>query len=103
MQIKYDRIRKIKKYKPTKDKWGYFGVISLFSFLGLNHCLPLFHMSEIFVSFNSTWKIIYQFAIGYMINRILNFNKVFREQVYKFSKQTFHSSTMTGIRNVMKK
>ena len=38
-----------------------------------------------------------------MVNPTLSVNKVFREQVEKFLKNKFRPSTMSGIRNVMKK
>ena len=38
-----------------------------------------------------------------MINPTLHVNKVFRYQVEKFLKETFHQSTMTAIRNVTRK
>ena len=44
-----------------------------------------------------------QSEIGYMINPTLHVNKVFRYQVEKFLKETFHQSTMTAIRNVTRK
>ena len=43
-----------------------------------------------------------QFEIGYMINPPLHVNKVFREQVEKFLRATFHENTMENIRGVMK-
>ena len=49
--------------------------------LGINHCLPLLHMSKKFVYINNIEERIYYFAIGYMVNPILHVNKVFKEQV----------------------
>ena len=43
-----------------------------------------------------------QFSIYYMINTSLNINKVFKEQVEKFLRATFHENTMENIRYVMK-
>ena len=39
-----------------------------------------------------------QFAIGYIVNPTLNIKEVFRDQVEKFLKETFSSSTMYGIK-----
>ena len=44
MREKDDRIRK--KKNPSKDKWEYCNVISVFSFLGLNRSLYLLHISK---------------------------------------------------------
>ena len=43
-----------------------------------------------------------QFANGYMVNPRLHFDKVFREKFDKYLRETFHQSTMTGIKNVIK-
>ena len=50
-----------------------------------------------------TYKQINQFSIVYMINPSLHINKVFREQVEKFLRATFHENKMENIRDVMKK
>ena len=52
---------------------------------------------------NSTEKQDNKFLIGYMVNPTLNVNKVFRYQVEKFLTYIFHRSTMSGIRNDIKK
>ena len=44
-----------------------------------------------------------QFAIVYMVNPTLNFNKVFRKKVDKRLKETVHPITISGIRNIMKR
>ena len=44
-----------------------------------------------------------KFEFGYMVNPILKINKVFREKVEKLLKETIHTSTMSGIRNFIKK
>ena len=62
----------------SKDKWEYCGFIPLFPLLGVNHHLPIFHMSKLIININSTEKRINKSAIGYMVNPKLNVNKVFR-------------------------
>ena len=52
---------------------------------------------------NSTEKRMNQSAIGCMVNTTINVNKVFRDQFEKFLKEIFHSSTMSGIKNILKK
>ena len=47
---------------------------------------------------NNTEKRINIFAIGYMVNPTLYVNKVLRDQVETFLKETYHSSTMSGIK-----
>ena len=47
--------------------------------LDVNHHQPLLDMPNKLVYINSTEKCMNQFAIRYMVNPILNFNKVFRE------------------------
>ena len=44
-----------------------------------------------------------QSEIGYMINPSLHINKVFREQVEKCLRATFHPNTMEIIRNFTRK
>ena len=41
--------------------------------------------------------------IGYIINPSIHINKVFREQVGKFLRATFHDNTIENIKYVMKK
>ena len=62
--------------------------------VGVNHRQTILHMSKIMVSCYSTYETIYQFAIGYMNNPSLNYNKVFREQAEISLSSTFHESTM---------
>ena len=44
-----------------------------------------------------------RFEIGYNVNPTLHVNKDFRDQFKKLLKESFHSSTFSGIKNVMKK
>ena len=53
----------------------------MFSLLGANHCLPLFHMDKMFIWINGEIKPINEFTLGYMIIPGLIFNKSFRKQV----------------------
>ena len=60
-------------------------------------------MSKIMVYCYTTDKTINQFEIGYMINPSLNCNKVFKEQVEKFSSVSFYKNKMETIRDYLKK
>ena len=60
-------------------------------------------MSKILVYLYTTEKRINQFAIGYIINPKIHVNNVFREQVEKFLRATFHQNTTKGIKKVMRK
>ena len=44
-----------------------------------------------------------KFVIGNVVNPTLNMNEVFIDQDEKLVKEGFHSSTMSGIKNVLKK
>ena len=50
----------------------------MLSLLGMNHCLPSFHMDKRFIWLNETKKLNNEFTIGYLINPGLNVNKAFR-------------------------
>ena len=78
-------------------------VIRLLPLLGVNHRQYILHMSKIMVHFYSINDSINQFAIGYMINPSLNFNKVFREKVQMFLSVTFNEKTMETIKNCLRK
>ena len=69
---------------PAKDKRETPAVIPLKPIVGINHRIPISHMSKIMVHIYNTGKTIHPFAIGYMINPSLQFNKVFKTQVGKF-------------------
>ena len=101
MWVKNDRIKKEKK-NPGKDKWGKIGVVPLMPLVGVNHCQPILHMSKIMFHCYSTDEIINKFSIGYMINPSLNCNKLFREQVEKFSSVSFHKNTMETIKDCLR-
>ena len=53
-------------------------------------------MSKTNVHMNSAETIINPFAIGFMVNPTLYFNKAFRYEVEKCSKETFYSRSMSG-------
>ena len=55
-------------------------------------------MSRKIVLINAAQERINQISIGYIINPTLHVNKVFRNEVKKFLKETFHQSTMKGIK-----
>ena len=88
---------------PSKYKWEYCTVITLLTLLGVNNCQPLLHMSKTFIFINTEKDRTNQFAIRYMTNPTLHVNKVFRNQVLKLLKETFHQSTMKGIRMLREK
>ena len=54
-------------------------------------------MSKNIIYMNSIEKRMNPFLIGYMVNPKLYINKAFRSQDEKFLKETFHSSTHSGI------
>ena len=60
-------------------------------------------MSKTFVYITSKEKLNNQSAIGYMVKPTLYMNKVFKEQVENCLKETFFSSTMSGIINFSNK
>ena len=60
---------------------GKIDAIPLFPLLWVNNRQLLLNMSKRLVYIYTTYKIINQFSIGYMINSTLHVNKVFREQV----------------------
>ena len=62
--------------------------------LGTNHCLTLSHMSKSYIWLEETNQRINELYIGYMMNKSLSMNKVFREQVKVCTKTTFSTSTM---------
>ena len=84
---------------PGKDKWETLDVISLMPLVGVYHRQPILNMYKIMVHCYSTYEIINQFEIGYMINPSLNCNKLFRVQVEKFLSVLFHKKTMESIRD----
>ena len=73
----------VDNYKKTKNKdiWNYCHHMPMLLLLGANHCLPLIHMAKHFISINETKQRINEVTTGYMINKGLNVNKAFREQV----------------------
>ena len=73
------------------------------SFLGDNHCLPLFHMAKSFICIEETKECINKFLIGYMINPTLDIIKSFREKVNKCMKNTFGAITQPHIKTILAK
>ena len=69
--------------------------------LGVNYRLPLLNISKTFVYINTREESINQFAIGYMIDPKFHVNKVFRDQVEKCLRATFHQNTMKGMKYVL--
>ena len=88
---------------PRKDKWGYCDDIPLLPLLGSGHHLPLFLMSKQMFILIVQKNVLIKFTIKCMVNPTLNVDKVFIEQVDKCLNETFHPSTISGIRNVIEK
>ena len=65
--------------------------------VGVNHSLPILHLSKIMLHCYTTGKTINEFEIGYMINPSLNFNNAFRTQVENFLGDYFSIRTMKNI------
>ena len=52
----------------NKDIWNYFHHMPMLPLLGANHCLPLFHIDELFIWMEEIKRRINEFTIGYIIN-----------------------------------
>ena len=63
--------------KPAKYKWEIPAVIPLIPIVGVNHCLPILHLSKRMVHIYTTGKTIHKFAIGYMIKPSLQFKYIY--------------------------
>ena len=100
---KNDIIGKIKGNIPAKDKWKLTTIIPLMLIVGFNNCLPILNLSKIMEHIYITENTIHQFAIGYMINPSLHFNKVFREKVQKCLGCSFPIKKMKTIKNCLMK
>ena len=87
---------------PRKDKWGYCDDIPLLPLLGSGHHLPLFLMSKHFFISIQQQKCINQISIGYIIDPTLHVKKVFRYQVEKILKETFHQGAIKDIKMLWK-
>ena len=70
--------------------------------VGVNHSLPIWHMSKIMVHIY-TDKTVYQFFIGYIINPSLHINKMFKIQVENCVGCSFSIKTMQSIKNCLMK
>ena len=72
--------------------------------VGVNHRIPILHLSKRMVHIYTTGKTIHQFSIGYMINPSPQFNKIFTKKVEKCLGYSFFIRTMKNIKkNLMKK
>ena len=67
--------------------------------VGVDHHLPLLHLTKIVVSIYTTENTIHKFAIDCMINPSLHFNKISRTQVEKCLGCSFSNLTMKTIKN----
>ena len=52
---------------PAKEEWEIPDVIPLMPIVGVNHRLPILHLSKRIVHIYTTDKTINQFEIGYML------------------------------------
>ena len=52
----------------NQDEWNYCHNFPLLQLLGVNHCLPLLHMSKNFVCIHNTEEHINKLAIGCMVS-----------------------------------
>ena len=82
---------------PAEYIWRLPDVIPLMPIVGVNHRLPILHMSKIMVHIYTEDKTVHQFAIGYMINPSLHFNKMFTTQVENILGCSFYIKTMQSI------
>ena len=71
--------------------------------LGTNHHLPLSHMAKSYIWIQENNKRIDEFSIGYMMNKNLSINRVFKEQVKVCLKTTFSTSTLSHISKILLK
>ena len=67
--------------------------------VGVNHSLPILHMSKIMVHIYTTGKTINQFESGYMIKPSIKFKILFRTQVEKCLGCYFSIETMKTIKS----
>ena len=91
------------KKNKNKDRCNHCNHMSMQSLLGANHHLTLCHMAKSFILPEETKERINKFSIGYMIIQILNINKLFIEQVNKFTKSTFGAITQHYVQTTLAK
>ena len=96
-----DRIGERKYKNLAKDKWELPDVIPIMPIVGVNHSLPILHLSKRMVHIYGTEKTIHQFAIGYIISPSLHINSIFREKVQKCLGCYFSIKTMKKIRDFL--
>ena len=71
--------------------------------LGTNCCMPLLHMSKIYIWIEETNQHINEFSIGYMMNQNLYRNIFFKDQVELCFKHTFGPDTNSRINKTLQK
>ena len=71
--------------------------------LGVNHRLPILHISKRMVNIYTTGKTISPFAIGCIINTSIDFNNEFRTQVETFLVDYCSMKTMKTIKSILMK
>ena len=78
MWEKIIELAKENKKFQKKINWELPAFITIMQIVGVNHRLPILHLSKRMVHIYSTEKSIHKFAIGYMINPYLHINRIFK-------------------------
>ena len=71
----------INKKIETKEKWNQINVLDMEYMLVANCCMPLLHISKIYIWMEEINQHINEFSFGYMLNPTLYENKAFKDQV----------------------
>ena len=71
--------------------------------LAANCCMPLLHMSKIYIWIEEKNQRINEFSIGYMMNPTLFKNRDFKDQVKVCFKHTFGPDTTSRINKILQK
>ena len=93
----------INKTIETKDKCNQINVLNMQSMLVANFCMPLLHMSKIYIWIEETNQRINEFSFGYMMNPTLFKNRAFKEQVKVCFRNTFGLDTTSHINTILLK
>ena len=91
-------LEKRNKKLSDKDKWETPYIIPLTPLLGVNYCQHILNKSKIMVHCYSTDETVNQFAIGYIINPSITYNKVFIIQAEKCLSLSFTAIRMETIK-----
>ena len=96
-------IESAKEKIPSKHKWELSAVIPLIPIVGVNHRLPILHISNRMIYIYSTEKTVHQFSIGYMINPSIHINKIFKTKIEKLLGCYFFIETMQTIKKFQRR